>query len=180
MRLPRRCQEQYWLTSRGFTDKSFPTRSDAELFVAGKNPSVSSISSRKSSEAPKFYAVAVGHNPGVYTEWTECQEQIKEVKGPKYKKFGTEKEAWDWVESNGKDGKAKRAAGLYGKVEAEETFEVEEGRSSKKLKTGSAGKGVVEERVLQIWTDGSSLGNGKLGALAGVGVFFGVNDPRYV
>lgn len=32
---------------------------------------------------------------------------------------------------------------------------------------------------LDIYTDGSSLGNGRLGATSGVGVYFGQNDPRY-
>ena len=32
---------------------------------------------------------------------------------------------------------------------------------------------------IRIYTDGSSLGNGKDGAFAGVGVFFGPNDKRY-
>jgi ribonuclease HI len=31
-----------------------------------------------------------------------------------------------------------------------------------------------------VYTDGSSLGNGKVGAVAGVGVYFGPNDPRYL
>jgi hypothetical protein len=29
-----------------------------------------------------------------------------------------------------------------------------------------------------IYTDGSTLGNGQPGARSGIGVFFGVNDPR--
>lgn len=29
-----------------------------------------------------------------------------------------------------------------------------------------------------VWTDGSSRGNGQIGARAGIGVFFGVDDPR--
>lgn len=33
---------------------------------------------------------------------------------------------------------------------------------------------------LQIYTDGSALGNGKKGSIAGVGVFFGPNDKRNV
>lgn len=33
---------------------------------------------------------------------------------------------------------------------------------------------------IRIWTDGSSLGNGTDGAIAGVGVYFGSNDPRCV
>lgn len=32
---------------------------------------------------------------------------------------------------------------------------------------------------LEIYTDGSSLGNGRAGAVSGVGVYFGQNDPRY-
>ncbi|KAK3821572.1 MAG: ribonuclease H-like domain-containing protein, partial [Benniella sp.] len=34
--------------------------------------------------------------------------------------------------------------------------------------------------ALVIYTDGSSLSNGKMGSRAGVGVFFGVDDPRNV
>ena len=41
-------------------------------------------------------------------------------------------------------------------------------------------KGSKSEGILRIYTDGSSLGNGKGGAVAGVGVFFGVGDVRYV
>lgn len=36
------------------------------------------------------------------------------------------------------------------------------------------------EGVLKIYTDGSSLGNGKAGARAGLGVWFGPNDTRLV
>lgn len=34
------------------------------------------------------------------------------------------------------------------------------------------------EGVLQIWTDGAAKGNGKVGAYAGIGIWFGPNDPR--
>lgn len=34
------------------------------------------------------------------------------------------------------------------------------------------------EGPLQIYTDGAAKGNGKIGAFAGVGVWFGANDPR--
>jgi ribonuclease HI len=39
---------------------------------------------------------------------------------------------------------------------------------------------LAEGGVLKIYTDGSSLGNGAKGATAGVGVYFGPRDPRYV
>ncbi|KAF2268916.1 ribonuclease H-like protein [Lojkania enalia] len=33
---------------------------------------------------------------------------------------------------------------------------------------------------IHVYTDGSSLGNGSVGAVAGVGIYFGANDPRNV
>lgn len=35
-----------------------------------------------------------------------------------------------------------------------------------------------DHNTLRIWTDGSSLGNGKLGSTAGIGVYFGPGDSR--
>ncbi|BES93577.1 RnaseH [Nesidiocoris tenuis] len=40
-----------------------------------------------------FYAVALGHTPGVYDSWGECCTQITGFKGAKFKKFATVKEA---------------------------------------------------------------------------------------
>jgi len=40
-----------------------------------------------------FYAVKVGRNPGIYTTWEECEQQISGFPGNKYKKFKTFEEA---------------------------------------------------------------------------------------
>lgn len=40
-------------------------------------------------------------------------------------------------------------------------------------------KGVPTDGWIPIYTDGSTLGNGRTGAVAGVGVFFGPGDRRY-
>ncbi|XP_054738621.1 ribonuclease H1 isoform X1 [Anastrepha obliqua] len=40
-----------------------------------------------------FYAVARGHNVGIYDSWTKCEEQVKGFKGAKYKKFKSSREA---------------------------------------------------------------------------------------
>lgn len=37
----------------------------------------------------KYYAVKVSKTPGVYTSWSECEEQVKGFKGAKYKSFNT-------------------------------------------------------------------------------------------
>ncbi|RAL66568.1 hypothetical protein DID88_006258 [Monilinia fructigena] len=63
------CEEQ--ITGfAGSMHKSFSTKSDAEAFVAGKNPA-------KPSKGDRFYGVAVGHHPGVYEEWADAKEQIE-------------------------------------------------------------------------------------------------------
>ncbi|XP_054265479.1 ribonuclease H1-like isoform X2 [Macrosteles quadrilineatus] len=40
-----------------------------------------------------FYAVVSGKNPGIYTNWDDCREQITNYPGAWYKKFKTEHEA---------------------------------------------------------------------------------------
>lgn len=40
-------------------------------------------------------------------------------------------------------------------------------------------KGVPTDGWVRIYTDGSTLGNGRTGAVAGVGVYFGPGDKRY-
>jgi len=43
----------------------------------------------------KFYVVWKGKNPGIYFSWTECQNEIKNVKGALYKSFKNLEEAKD-------------------------------------------------------------------------------------
>ena len=42
-----------------------------------------------SKKKQKYYVVWEGRNPGVYDSWQECQLQIKEYPGAKYKSFGS-------------------------------------------------------------------------------------------
>ncbi|XP_067633911.1 ribonuclease H1-like [Eurosta solidaginis] len=46
-----------------------------------------------------YYAVARGHNVGIYDSWAKCEEQVKGFKGAKYKKFKTRPEAEAFVRS---------------------------------------------------------------------------------
>ena len=100
----------------------------------------------------------MGHVPGVYEDWSLAAEQIKDVKGPKYKKFGTREEAEEFVRSGGKSS---------GPASTGTTAQ-----PAKKVKRD------VADKTVHVYTDGSSRGNGKKGALAGVGVYFGNGDPR--
>lgn len=45
------------------------------------------------SKKPKFYVVWVGRDPGVYTDWDSCREQVNGAPGARYKSFATRQEA---------------------------------------------------------------------------------------
>ena len=47
--------------------------------------------------AKKYYAVRVGHNPGIYVTWSDCEVQVKGFPGAQYKSFPTEVEAKSYM-----------------------------------------------------------------------------------
>ena len=47
-----------------------------------------------------YYAVRVGRNPGIYTDWEECKSQVIGYKGAIYKGFVGKKEAEDFMNGN--------------------------------------------------------------------------------
>lgn len=85
--------------------KSFPSLIDAQAFASGQKLA---NSSDKNGE-PKFYAVQVGRNPGVYTDWPSASAQLVGVKRPKHRKFSNRAEAEAFV-AEGKKGAASAAA----------------------------------------------------------------------
>ncbi|KAH6999795.1 ribonuclease H-like domain-containing protein [Ilyonectria destructans] len=151
---------------KGAVFKSFTSQEDADNFVAGKKVKSSS------NEPDKFYAVAVGSPTGIYTDWTEASEAIKGVKGPKYKRFATRAEAVAYI----------RQFGNRDAIEAlgEEAVEPEQAPAKKAKPTPKEDPVPTgpQEDILKVYTDGSSLANGKKGSRAGLGVFFGNGDPR--
>ncbi|RFU26132.1 hypothetical protein B7463_g10210, partial [Scytalidium lignicola] len=152
--------------------KSFASRKEAEDFVAGKN-----FTTAASSKQDKFYAVAVGRRPGVYKTWEETSAEITKWPSPKYKRFGTLQEAEYYVNTGG---------GIPSKVGIEvtpqgaPTVACNDEPAQKRVKPNQTPVSQKEGNFLRVYTDGSSRGNGKTGAMAGVGVFFGEGDPRNV
>ncbi len=142
--------------------KSFTSRKDAEDYCAGKF-----VATKLDPGKPiPYYGVAVGHNPGVYTNWDEARPQVENIKGPKYRRFDTRAEAEEFVRSGGKSSTVAASK--------EKTAGSSNEPAAKRNKATKASN----RRVLQVYTDGSSRGNGKIGAVAGVGVYFGEDDPR--
>jgi ribonuclease HI len=47
----------------------------------------------------KFYAIAVGRKPGIYTNWPDAQAQVMAFAGARYKGFATRAEAEAWIKN---------------------------------------------------------------------------------
>jgi ribonuclease HI len=182
----------------------------------------------------KYYGVAVGNVPGVYTEWSVVQAQTKGFKGAKHKSFPTREEAQEFVDAvkrgssapislrgdlsetsslatsktektgdlalkKQKKENAPTSALTNGDIKLEPGYAAlppdavdgfdptikmdpdtgnirvktdEESSATKLHPTGDFSGPIV------VHTDGSALGNGQLGAVGGVGVYFGPNDKR--
>lgn len=45
----------------------------------------------------KFYAVKNGKNPGIYTSWEKCREQVEGFSGAEYKSFAKKSEAQEYL-----------------------------------------------------------------------------------
>lgn len=97
----------------------------------------------------KYYAVAKGICPGVYTSWGDTKAQIDGYKGAKYKSFATEKEAKDFVKG----------------VEPQ-SLQKESNQNFPLGKLVSVEDPKEDENTLIVFTDGSALANGKKNAIA--------------
>ncbi|KAF4444657.1 hypothetical protein F53441_11080 [Fusarium austroafricanum] len=162
--------------------KSFTSAQDAQDYLDGKD--VPSATKR----SQKFYAVAVGHRPGIYTTWAETEPQVTGVSGPKHKSFKSRPEAEQFIRDHASLETCQALGievgqGLPTQQYTGAAFEPVE-PAAKKTKpeptaaTSAESTSGTNGRLLKIYTDGSSRGNGKAGACAGLGVYFGRDDER--
>ncbi len=187
-----------------------------------------SLATTNNSGDQKFYAVQNGRVPGVYTEWTQAQAQIRGIKKPRHKKFNTRAEAEEFVAAGRSPGGLNssdhitpeeeirqlivrnsapglQTNGTYAPTDkegvpydigrrplppgAEDGYDpnvklasdgtIVDRTEQEKRKTKLVTKVQDPPGMLRIFTDGSSLSNGQAGARAGVGVYFGPQDPKY-
>ncbi|RMZ67282.1 ribonuclease h [Pyrenophora seminiperda CCB06] len=211
--------------------QSFSTLIEAEAFMKGTG-------SYAKPGKSKYYAVAVGHVPGVYTDYTAVQTQTKGCKGAEHKSFPTRAEAQAYVdertrgksapvslqghlsgseassvvtakmdrsgESTSKRRKKENTSPELARTNGDIKFEpgmgplppgAEDGfdRTLKLGKDGQIRTKTADELsatkrqatgdsrgTIVVSTDGASRGNGRVGARAGVGVYFGPADSRNV
>ncbi|KAJ5661695.1 Ribosomal protein L9/RNase H1 N-terminal [Penicillium maclennaniae] len=81
---------------KGAIFQSFPSYEEANAFLNGLKMPPSGDSA---TENTRFYGIQRGRVPGVYTDWSKAQEQIRGFQKPRYRKFSTREEAEDFVKS---------------------------------------------------------------------------------
>ncbi|KAI0708093.1 ribonuclease H-like domain-containing protein [Cerioporus squamosus] len=156
------------------------------------------------------YAVARGRKPGVYLDWKDCSAQVLNYNGAKYKKFLDAAEAELWINANVGPSAVRRSTTHAARTKATaapaeeptraavadpavQQFEVAaiafaqspDRKTAPMIQTtassfvsGASGSASLDPIV--VYTDGSCRGNGRPGSTAGVGVWWGVDDPRNV
>lgn len=143
-----------------------------------------------------FYAVRKGHHPGVYGTWEECQSQVDKFRGAQFKKFASEEQAWSYVRndaavpttSSTEGTKTGQLVGISAgtKRPIEEDQDDEKCKKRAKLTDDTSESKVNAEEfsymgdAVVVYTDGCCYCNGRIGARAGIGVYWGPNHPLNV
>ncbi|CAI5760546.1 unnamed protein product [Candida verbasci] len=128
-----------------------------------------------------FYAVAKGRKPGIYNNWTDCQNQVNKFPNAKYKKFNTYEEAKSFVDNNGNTIQQNKPATQHVTTSVlmiSKPKQIEEAKKKNKNKI-ILRNGVPTPITEHIYVDGASRGNGQnKNAPSGYGVYYGPNDIR--
>ena len=122
---------------------------------AGRRCNIGDSNNNKNNNTKWWYAVRVGHTPGVYESWPKAREQVQGFTGAVYKKFETLAKAQKFA-----DVQPQNRHGRSGEEEQEED-----------------GDGESSARAVTVYTDGSFMRG-----VAGYGLCYEADeeDPRNV
>jgi ribonuclease HI len=110
-----------------------------------------------------FYAVANGRTIGIFLNWNDCNNSVKKYKNALYKKFNTKEEADNFIKVNEKN-----------------IDDINNNIENHNIIVNSKDDNIVFNPDYYVYTDGACSNNGKDNALAGIGIFFGINDNRNI
>ncbi|KAK5981822.1 RNase H domain-containing protein [Trichostrongylus colubriformis] len=131
-----------------------------------------------------YYAVANGRKVGVFRSWDECHAQVNGYPNARYKKFVTESEALAFITNHqlgctttsfSSDSMAKGKADHRNALRKRKCGESSNASSSQVPKRLKHCDPEVWRYAPVVYTDGACSNNGKFGAKAGFGVFWGEN-----
>ena len=112
-----------------------------------------------------FYAVRIGRVPGVYLTWKECQTQVHNYEGARFKKFETEEDALAFNQTVDKPRRSK----------AKKAETKSQGETLPQILDPTLDQYKCSENEIQLWTDGSAL----LETAAGYGYVVVYNGEVY-
>jgi len=152
-----------------------------------------------------FYAVAKGRRPGVYLSWEECEAQTVGFGGARYKKFLNAADAEAYVAQFNASTSSSSSTSTAANAPATSVTpvlppvppsprknkiytrpEFTSGPASAHASTSNgSGRANLEQQKIQdetgwmvVYSDGACKGNGKAESFAGIGVWWGRDDPR--
>ncbi|RFN51546.1 ribonuclease h1 [Fusarium flagelliforme] len=158
----------------GYDTKEY-MEDEAQDFMEGKG------------DTGQYHVVTRGRKKGIF-KWPETQASIVDFPGAKYESFDTLEQAGAFYHQHLEKESAKLKSGsaqqemqqqpkqytgaaiepVAAPIKSEHTVRPQHTRSATES----------NDSLMRIYTDGSSQGNGKPGARAGLGVFFGPDDER--
>ncbi len=138
-----------------------------------------------------FYAVRNGYKPGIYNRWEEARDQVLGFPNARHKKFKTIQEAQAFMSGSTSTTVTNGSSSLRGQPysvpkehpkpqpkKVEKPVVNHKDKHKVKIPTEDIDNGIIPPVI--VYADGSCFGNGKEGARAGIGVYFGDGDPRNV
>ena len=117
-----------------------------------------------------FYAVANGRTIGIFLNWNDCNNSVKKYKNALYKKFNTKEEADNFIKVN-----EKNIDDINNNIQNHNIISFFDN-----IIVNSKDDNIVFNPDYYVYTDGACSNNGKDNALAGIGIFFGINDNRNI
>lgn len=122
-----------------------------------------------------YYAVAKGYQVGIFNVWEKCKSSVEHFPNARYKKFSTKSEAENFIRTfqpNISDVPCFCDSTTIHNVSKKQEQEDKQEQKEKDVECSND--------ELYVYTDGACMNNGYKNACAGIGIFFGKNDPRNV
>lgn len=134
-----------------------------------------------------YYAVAKGHKVGIYRFWNDCKEQVIGYKGAMFKKFSTEEDAREFIDyCNNNLSPSSKKNNLNCSISSNASNISYISNVSNISRSPRMGMNILEDKFDDlevdyfIYTDGSCYNNGLQNSVAGIGIFFEIDDKRNV
>ena len=157
--------------------RCFTTRVEAQRFLDEDE--------RRASDSPSAETDGISVNYNAADMPMEAEIQQPANKKGKKGTGGMKTSVLEYVEAEYEPGAAPLPSGAEDGFDPSifldsETGEIVYKTQEQRQATKPQPSGVSQTEPIRVHTDGSSLGNGKAGAFAGVGVYFGPGDKRFL